>query len=89
MWTLQSLSNDLFNSFHHHKIGIGLWNAIAKRYKNKDKDNKSFLVNRYVEFKLVDFKPIMDQIFALNNIIDEYQRVGENFLSLSSLYHHW
>lgn len=59
---LQLLNNTLFNVFHIHKNATELWNAIKRRYVNEDACNKSFLVNKYVEYKMVDSRPVIDQV---------------------------
>ncbi|XP_073025167.1 uncharacterized protein [Primulina eburnea] len=74
---LQSLNNTLFNVFHFLKTATELWNAIKRRYVNEDAGNKSFLVNKYVEYKMVDTIPVIYQVNELNDITTECADVGE------------
>ncbi|XP_073049626.1 uncharacterized protein [Primulina eburnea] len=74
---LQSLNNTLFNVFHIHKTDVELWNAIKRRYVNEYAGNKSFLVNKYIEFKMVDTRNVIDQVNELNNIATECADAGE------------
>ncbi|XP_077228609.1 uncharacterized protein LOC143861593 [Tasmannia lanceolata] len=75
---LQAMTNSLFNVFHKHSTAYELWAAIQRRYVNEDAGNKSFLVNKYVEFKMVDSKPIIDQVNELNDIATECADAGES-----------
>ncbi|XP_073121682.1 uncharacterized protein [Henckelia pumila] len=74
---LQSLNNTLFNVFHIHKTAAELWNAIKRRYVNEDAGNKSFLVNKYIEYKMVDTRPVIDQVNELSDIASKGADAGE------------
>ena len=76
---LNSMTNALFNVFHKFSTSLELWFAIQRRYVNEDVGNKSFLINKYIEFKMDDAKPIIDQVNALNDIATECADVGEPF----------
>ncbi|KAL3532617.1 hypothetical protein ACH5RR_006138 [Cinchona calisaya] len=72
-----AMSNSLFNVFHTHVTTNSLWNALQRRYVNEDTGNKSFLVNKYVNFKIDDSKSVIDQINEMNDIATQYADVGE------------
>ncbi|KAL3530131.1 hypothetical protein ACH5RR_009453 [Cinchona calisaya] len=57
-----------------------LWNALQRRYVNEDAGNKSFLVNKYVNYKIDDSKSVIDQINEMNNIATQCADVGEPIL---------
>ena len=76
---LNAMTNSLFNVFHKFATSWELWNAIQRRYVNEDAGNKSFLINKYIEFKFDDSKSIIDQVNALNDIATECADVGEPF----------
>ena len=73
------MTNSLFNVFHKFATSLELWNAIQRRYVNEDAGNKSFLINKYVEFKMDDSKPIIEQVNTLNDIATECADAGEPF----------
>ncbi|KAL3506877.1 hypothetical protein ACH5RR_032259 [Cinchona calisaya] len=74
---LNAMSNSLFNVFHTHVTTNSLWNALQRRYLNEDAGNKSFIVNKYVDFKIDDSKSIIDQINEMNDIVTQCADVGE------------
>ena len=76
---LNAMTNSLFNVFHKFATSLELWNAIQRRYVNEDTGNKSFLINKYVEFKMDDSKPIIEQVNTLNDIATECADAGESF----------
>ncbi|GKV42595.1 hypothetical protein SLEP1_g49978 [Rubroshorea leprosula] len=74
---LQAMINSLFNAFQKHSTALELWHAIEQRYVNEDAGNKSFLVNKYINFKMSDSKPVIDQVNELNDIATECADAGE------------
>ncbi|GKV43852.1 hypothetical protein SLEP1_g51101 [Rubroshorea leprosula] len=68
---LQAMTNSLFNAFHKHSTALELWHAVEQRYVKEDAGNKSFLVNKYIDFKMSDSKLIIDQVNELNDIATE------------------
>ncbi|XP_039138722.1 uncharacterized protein LOC120276045 [Dioscorea cayenensis subsp. rotundata] len=75
---LNAISNSLFNVFHLYKAASELWTSLKCRYVNEDAGNKSFLVNKYIDFKFVDTKPIIDQVNELNDIATQCATAGES-----------
>ncbi|XP_057994370.1 uncharacterized protein LOC131174633 [Hevea brasiliensis] len=74
---LNAISNALFNVFHKSYPEYELWATIERRYANKDARNKSFLINKYIDFKMVDSKSIVDQVNELNEIASQCADVDE------------
>jgi hypothetical protein len=74
---LNAMSNSLFNVFHQFKTAAELWNALQRRYENEDAGNKSFLINKSINFQMTDSRPIIDQINELNEIATLSADVGE------------
>ena len=44
---------------------------------NEDASNKSFLIKKYIDFKMDDSKPIIDQVNEFNDIASQCADVGE------------
>ncbi|KAL3534367.1 hypothetical protein ACH5RR_002828 [Cinchona calisaya] len=74
---LNAMSNSLLNVFHTHVTANSLWNALQRRYVNEDAGNKSFLVNKYVDFKIDDSESITDQINEMDDAATQCANVGE------------
>ncbi|XP_073116162.1 uncharacterized protein [Elaeis guineensis] len=58
------------------------YNALQKRYVNEDAGNKSFLVNKNINFKMDDSKPIIVQVNELNEIASYCTDAGEMILEI-------
>ncbi|GKV32127.1 hypothetical protein SLEP1_g40756 [Rubroshorea leprosula] len=90
---LQAMTNSLFNAFHKHSTTLELWYAIAQRYVNEDAGNKSFLVNKYIDFKMSDSKPVINQVNELNDIAtkcaDAGEPISETFQHIQIEYEAW
>lgn len=67
---MQSMSNALFNIFYIHKTVAELWSALQCRHVNED-GNKSYLINKYIEYQMEDCKPTIDQVNELCDIATE------------------
>ncbi|XP_075101855.1 uncharacterized protein LOC142177282 [Nicotiana tabacum] len=66
-----AMSNALFNVFHKCYPAYELWVAISRRYVIEDAGNRSFLINKYINFKMDDSKPVIDQVNELNKIVSQ------------------
>nr|XP_009593255.1 uncharacterized protein LOC104089942 [Nicotiana tomentosiformis]XP_016437380.1 PREDICTED: uncharacterized protein LOC107763399 [Nicotiana tabacum] len=74
---LNAMSNARFNVFHKCYPAYELWAAISRRYIIEDAGNRSFLINKYIDFKMDDSKRVIDQVNELNEIASQYADVSE------------
>nr|XP_010942835.1 uncharacterized protein LOC105060724 [Elaeis guineensis] len=74
---LNAMNNSLFNIFHKYSTAVELWRVIQNRYVNEDASNKSFFVNKFIEYRMDDSRAVIDQINELNNIATECADAGE------------
>ncbi|XP_016450546.1 uncharacterized protein LOC107775332 [Nicotiana tabacum] len=79
---LNAMSNALFSVFHKCYPSYELWAAISRRYVTEDAGNRSFLINKYIDFKMDDSKPFIDQVNELNKIASQCADVGESITEI-------
>ncbi|WZZ67257.1 hypothetical protein YC2023_078627 [Brassica napus] len=64
-----------------------LWRSLDKKYRGEDAGCQKYVVSKFHDFKMVDSKPIMDQVEALQLICHEIAAEGmsicETFTTLS------
>ena len=77
---LNAMTNALFNVFHKYTTSLELQHAIQHRYVNQDADHRSFLISKYIDFKIDDTWSIINQVNDLNDIDTERANAGEPIL---------
>ncbi|KAL5713549.1 hypothetical protein ACHQM5_015613 [Ranunculus cassubicifolius] len=72
------LIDPLYNVYSKMNSAKELWDALEKKYKTEDASLKKFAVAKFLDFKMVDSKPIMEQVEQLQLITHEIQAEGMN-----------
>ena len=72
---LNTLADSLFDLYSSLESARELWNALEIKYNAEDDGNKRFIVDQYVNFSIVDDKPILAQIHEMQ--ILAYKIKGE------------
>lgn len=89
-YVLSGLSDALYDIYRKYATAKALWNALDHKYKSEDVGAKKFVVGRFLYFKMVDSKPLLDQVEELQLIFDEIHEegmaVGESF-QVASIIH--
>lgn len=67
---LNVLSNSLFDIYVNIATIKEIWEALTHKYKTVDVGNKKFLINNYIDFKMTDDRPTIDQVHELQVIAD-------------------
>ncbi|XP_035843693.1 uncharacterized protein LOC118490277 [Helianthus annuus] len=82
-YVLNGLSDALYNVYYNVKTSKDLWDALDKKYKTEDAGTKKFVVARFLEFKMVDSKTVMNQVqelqIILHDIFVEGMTLSETF----------
>ncbi|KAF8026990.1 hypothetical protein BT93_E0037 [Corymbia citriodora subsp. variegata] len=81
---LSSLSDDLFYKYSHNTHSAkDLWEKLRLVYLYEEYGTKRLQVKRYIEFKMVNGKSVVEQVQELNNLADSIVADGisvdENF----------
>ncbi|CAA7017273.1 unnamed protein product [Microthlaspi erraticum] len=75
-WILSRLIDPLYNVYCEAKTSKQLWLALEKKYKSEDAGCQKYATAKFLNFKMVDSKPIMEQVEALQLITHEIAAEG-------------
>ncbi|XP_072982354.1 uncharacterized protein [Typha latifolia] len=70
------LDNSLYNVYSSRKTSKELWESLDKKYKTKMIGAKKFVVGKFLEYKMVDTKPVINRVQDLQVIIHEIHAEG-------------
>ncbi|CAL2270711.1 unnamed protein product [Prunus armeniaca] len=72
-YILNELDNTLYNVYSPIKIAKALWESLDKKYKIEDAGMKKFVIGRFLDFKMVDSKKVINQVQELQVILHEIE----------------
>lgn len=82
-YILNCLDEVLYKVYQPLKTAKSLWEALAKKYKIENATLKKFIVDKFMEYKMVDSKSVTAQVQELQIIIHQIEAeghvVGESF----------
>ncbi|XP_073130799.1 uncharacterized protein [Henckelia pumila] len=82
-YILNGLDNTLYSVYSATKTAKELWDSLEKKYKTKDAGTKKFVVEKFLEFKMVDTKTVISQVqdfqIILHDIMAEGVMISESF----------
>ncbi|KAK3026523.1 hypothetical protein RJ639_041820 [Escallonia herrerae] len=82
-YILNGLDNVLYNVDSPMLNAKALWESLEKKYKMEDAGSKKFVVGKFLDFKMVDSKTIMNQVqefqLILHDIHAKGMMLGESF----------
>ncbi|VVA26471.1 PREDICTED: UBN2_2 domain-containing [Prunus dulcis] len=61
-YTLNALDDSLYDVYVVFTTAKELWESLEKKYKTEDAGSKNFVVGKFLDFKMVDSKPIVNQV---------------------------
>ncbi|XP_058211435.1 uncharacterized protein LOC131323598 [Rhododendron vialii] len=67
---LHALSDRLYDFYKETKTATEIWNALEFKYKVQEEGTNKFLIAEYFDFRMIDTKPILDQIHALQTVVN-------------------
>ncbi|KAL0378952.1 UNVERIFIED_CONTAM: hypothetical protein Sradi_3200700 [Sesamum radiatum] len=73
---LNHMSNTLFDLFVNQKSAKEIWNTLETRYGGDDAGRKKYVVGKWLQFHMVDDKPIMDQVHEYENLVADVLSEG-------------
>ncbi|OIT29987.1 hypothetical protein A4A49_57803, partial [Nicotiana attenuata] len=68
---LNTLTDRLYDLYSNLKSPREIWTVLQTAYENEKRGIDKFLSLQYFEFKMVDTKPIMDQIHELQILVSK------------------
>ncbi|KAL0392699.1 UNVERIFIED_CONTAM: hypothetical protein Sradi_2492700 [Sesamum radiatum] len=63
------MTNTLYDLFVNHKSARAIWNTLESRYESDDAGSKKYVVRKWLQFHILDGKPIMDQVHEYENMV--------------------
>lgn len=63
------MDNTFYDVYSSIKRTKTLWEVLDKKYKVEDVDMKKFIINNFLDFKMIDLRIVMSQVqeFQLNS----------------------
>ena len=82
-YILNGLDNSLYNVYCTVATSKELWTVLDRKYKTEDAGMKKFIAGKFLDFKMVDSKTVINQTQELQVIIrqlhDEGMTLSESF----------
>ncbi|KAK3041153.1 hypothetical protein RJ639_028632 [Escallonia herrerae] len=82
-YILNGLDNALYNVYSPMVNAKALWESLERKYKTEDTGSKKFVVDKFLDFKMVDSKTVISQVqefqLILHDIHAEGMVLGESF----------
>ncbi|KAK9724038.1 hypothetical protein RND81_05G043600 [Saponaria officinalis] len=69
---LNGMSDSLFDIYQNVESARDLWNQLESKYMDEDASSKKFLVGNFMNYKMVDFRPVMEQYNELLRILGQF-----------------
>ena len=79
---LSHLSNPIFDLVAHTKSAKVIWETLLKKYGGEDAGRKRYAVGNWLNFKMVDNLPIMDQVHQFESLTADVLVDGMNICSM-------
>ncbi|KAL0303170.1 UNVERIFIED_CONTAM: Retrovirus-related Pol polyprotein from transposon TNT 1-94 [Sesamum radiatum] len=73
---LNHMSNTLFDLFVNQKSAKEIWNTLEIRYGGDDAGRKKYVVRKWLQFHMIDDRPIMDQVHEYENLAADVLNEG-------------
>lgn len=73
---LNHMSNTLFDLFVNVKSSKKIWELLEKKYGGDDAGKKKYVVGKWLQFCMVDDKPIMEQLHMYENLTADVVNEG-------------
>jgi hypothetical protein len=75
---LNGMSDSLFDVYQKEPTAKGLWEKLEARYMAEDASSKKFLVSRFNNYKMIDGRPVMEQLYELERILNNFKSHNMN-----------
>ncbi|KAK4385744.1 hypothetical protein Sango_2698400 [Sesamum angolense] len=70
-YILNDLSDTLYNVYSSTTTARALWESLEKKYKTEDVGLKKFIVEKFLDFKMVDSKTVMNHVQEFQMILHD------------------
>jgi len=73
---LNGMSDPLFDIYQSSISARELWEKLESRYMQEDATSKKFLVTQFNNFKMVENRPLMEQLHEIEHILGNYKQLN-------------
>ncbi|CAI9771417.1 unnamed protein product [Fraxinus pennsylvanica] len=73
---INSLADSLYNVYSTMKTAKELWESLDRKYKTEDFEAKKLIVGRFLDYKTVESKIVINQVQELQVILHEIHTEG-------------
>ncbi|XP_057775321.1 uncharacterized protein LOC130994291 [Salvia miltiorrhiza] len=73
---LMSLDERLYNVFKVHKTSKEVWETLDLKYQVDKTNTTKYVVAKWLDYKMVDSRPVMDQVEEFQTLSHEVQAEG-------------
>ncbi|KAL3498510.1 hypothetical protein ACH5RR_041242 [Cinchona calisaya] len=71
---LNGMSDGLFDTYQDAISAKDLWERLEPRYMREDATSKKFLVSHFNNYKIVDGKPVMQQLYEIERLLNNFKQ---------------
>ncbi|GKD33745.1 zinc finger, CCHC-type containing protein [Tanacetum coccineum] len=75
---LNAMSDPLFDIYQNYSTARDLWNTLEERYFMEDATSMKYIVSKFNSYKMVDSRPIIDQMYELEHILSMFTQNNMN-----------
>ncbi|RVW11835.1 hypothetical protein CK203_085643 [Vitis vinifera] len=75
-YILNGLVDSLYNVYFPFTTTRGLWEALEKKYNTEDARTKKFIVDKFLDFKMIDSITLINQVEELQILINKIHVEG-------------
>ena len=75
-YILNGLDNTLYNVYCAFNTTKELWESLDKKYKTEDAGLKKFVVEKFLDYKMLDSKTVISQVQDLQVILHDIHAEG-------------
>jgi len=75
-YLLNNMSNPLFDLFVSFKSAKVIWTKLETKYGSDDAGKRKYVVGKWLQFQIMDDKPIMEQVHVYENLCVEVLAEG-------------
>ncbi|XP_057452128.1 uncharacterized protein LOC130743934 [Lotus japonicus] len=72
---LNTLSGRLYDLYTDTQSTVEIWKALEFKFKAEEEGTKKFLISKYFDFKMLDSKPILQQVHELQVLVNKIKAV--------------
>ncbi|KAL0453474.1 UNVERIFIED_CONTAM: hypothetical protein Slati_1325500 [Sesamum latifolium] len=82
---LNHMNNSLFNLFVNYRSAKEIWATPETRYGSDDAGRKKYVVDKWLQFQMIDEKSKMDQVHTYENLVADVLSEGMKMCEICKL----